>query len=316
MLSIYPLLIGTLLYIGASVMQWNFIMLCIIMFGICIIIGFLAALTGVGGAVIFTPIMMAFTSINTDVIRTTGLAIATVGSLIASRQYLGKGLANFNAIILTAIPYTISAIVGAVLGLEITRSFGNVGAAVIRLGLAILMLFIIGLFLWKGKQVDIPNPTNKNDKIAEIFQLVNARYYEESLKTVITYRAANTVWGLLCFIGVGLVSGMFGVGAGWAIVPVYNLVMYLPLKVAAATSKVLIAIGDTGALWVYINSGALVFPFLVPCVVGMVLGTEIGVRVMPKAKIPIIRWVIIAVMLVTSARLFQQSIPILMGWSA
>ena len=283
----------------------------------CIVIGFLAALAGVGGAVLFTPIMMAFTSINTDVIRTTGLAIATVGSLIASRQYLGKGLANFNAIILTAIPYTISAILGAILGLEITRSFGNTGVAIIRLGLAILMLFIVGLFLWKGKQVDIPNPpANKDDRIARIFQLADARYYEESLKTVVTYKAINTVWGLLCFMGVGLISGMFGVGAGWAIVPVYNLVMYLPLKVAAATSKVLIAIGDTGALWVYINSGALVFPFLVPCVIGMVLGTEMGVRVMPRVKVSVVRWVIIIVMLVTSARLFQQAIPVLMGWSA
>ncbi|ADY00688.1 hypothetical protein VMUT_0477 [Vulcanisaeta moutnovskia 768-28] len=315
MLNTYPLLVGTTLYIGASNAQWDFVVFCITMLVICIIIGFLAALAGVGGAVLFTPIMMAFTAINTDVIRTTGLAIATVGSLIASRQYLSKGLANFNAIILTAVPYTVSSILGAVLGLEITRSFGNVGVASIRLGLAALMLFIVGLFLWRGRQVDIPNSVNKVDRIARIFQLENARYYEESLRTVVTYKAVNTVWGLLCFIGVGLVSGMFGVGAGWAIVPVYNLVMYLPLKVAAATSKVLIAIGDTGALWVYINSGALVFPFLAPCVIGMVLGTELGVRVMPKAKIPIIRWVIIAVMLITSVRLFQQAIPILMGWS-
>ena len=88
------------------------------------------------------------------------------------------------------------------------------------------------------------------------------------------------------------------------------------MRVAAATSKVVIAIGDSGALWVYINSGALVFPFLVPCVIGMVLGTEMGVRVMPRVKVSVVRWVIIIVMLVTSARLFQQAIPVLMGWSA
>ena len=42
-------------------------------------------------------------------------------------------------------------------------------------------------------------------------------------------------------------AGMFGLGAGWANVPVLNLLMGAPLKISVATSKFLLAITDTSA---------------------------------------------------------------------
>ncbi|MFZ8810240.1 MAG: hypothetical protein ACO2PN_19320 [Pyrobaculum sp.] len=55
--------------------------------------------------------------------------------------------------------------------------------------------------------------------------------------------------------GVGLVSGVFGVG-GWALVPVFNLVMGVPLKVAC--SEVAVAFGDAAA---YLSAGFKLFCF-------------------------------------------------------
>jgi uncharacterized membrane protein YfcA len=36
---------------------------------------------------------------------------------------------------------------------------------------------------------------------------------------VVRYGAGRTAWGLAAVFGVGLVSGVFGVGGGWALVP-------------------------------------------------------------------------------------------------
>jgi len=63
--------------------------------------------------------------------------------------------------------------------------------------------------------------------------------------------------GLAAVFGVGLVSGVFGVGGGWALVPVFNLVMGLPLKVAC--SEVAIALGDAAAT--YLSVGFRLFGF-------------------------------------------------------
>ena len=57
-------------------------------------------------------------------------------------------------------------------------------------------------------------------------------------------------------------AGMFGLGAGWANVPVLNLVMGAPIKISVATSKFLLSITDTSAAWIYLNNGA-VLPLMV-----------------------------------------------------
>ncbi len=71
------------------------------------------------------------------------------------------------------------------------------------------------------------------------------------------YGAGRTAWGLAAAFGVGLVSGVFGVGGGWALVPVFNLVMGLPLKVAC--SEAAIALGDAAAVATYLSAGFRLF---------------------------------------------------------
>jgi len=69
--------------------------------------------------------------------------------------------------------------------------------------------------------------------------------------------------------GVGLVSGVFGVGG--ALVPVFNLVMGLPLKVAC--SEATIALGDAAATYL---SARFRPDFLVSTQVGAVWGLGRG----------------------------------------
>jgi uncharacterized membrane protein YfcA len=280
---------------------------------LCIVIGFIASLAGVGGGVLFTPIMMAFTSINPDVVRSTGLAIATMSSLVSARPYLRGNLANFRLVLVSSVPYTLFAIIGSIIGLHITSVFGSVGKSIIRLSLGILVLAIAALFMVRGNKTDIPKPPRNRDKLAESLRL-NSAYREGSLNMLIEYRVVNLQWGLLSLMGVGLVSGMFGLGAGWAIVPVYNMLMYLPLKVASASSIVLIGIGDTAAMWVYINSGAFIPLFAIPCLLGIIIGARLGSRIMPKVKVSWIRILVIIVMIIAGLRLIQQSLPLLVGW--
>ena len=289
------------------------VMFLVTIFLICIFLGFVAALAGVGGVVLFTPIMIAFTSIHPDIVRATGLAIATMSSLMSARPYLGRGIANFNLALFSALPYTIFAIIGSLIGLHITAVMGSFGKALIRFALGVLVLFIVILMITKGRRTEYPTPPmDKYDRLANAFEL-NSSYYEISLRRIIEYRVVNTTWGSLCFMGIGLVSGMFGLGAGWAIVPVYNLVMYVPLKVATATSLVVIGIGDTAAMWVYINNGAMIPIFVIPCLLGCMIGAQVGSRLMPKLRANIIRWFVILAMFLASARLIQQAMPVIMG---
>jgi hypothetical protein len=162
------------------------------------------------------------------------------------------------------------------------------------------------LIIFGGRRVEYPEVQNV-DSFTERLAL-SMSYYEESLGKVVDYRVKRAPVGILLFCGVGLISGLFGVGAGWAMVPVFNLVMLAPLKVAAASSKVLIGIGDTAAIWPYIMGGGIFPLFAVPCMVGLVIGTIIGAKIMIKVKARFIRWLIVAVMFVSGIKLVLDGV--------
>ena len=94
------------------------------------------------------------------------------------------------------------------------------------------------------------------------------------------WQVHRTPAGLVLFTGIGVLAGMFGLGAGWANVPVLNLVMGAPLKVSAGTSSFILSLVDSSAAWVYLNQGAVLAIIAVPSVIGMMLGARIGARLL------------------------------------
>ena len=281
------------------------------LFAICFCIGVIAVFAGVGGGVIFTPIFMGFTQIDSYIIRSTGLLVAMAGALVAARPFLRAGIANMRLLYTGAVPYTISALAGALLAGYIEKHMEAAGEVFLQGGLGLLIIGIGCLFLFSGKKTEYPI-VKKIDRLTQGFDL-SMSYYEKSLDKKIHYDVTRVGPGLILFCLVGLISGLFGLGAGWAMVPVFNMVMLTPLKVAAACSKVMISIGDSAAIWPYIKGGGLIPVFAVPCMIGLITGTMAGTRLMLRTKATYVRWIIIAVMFLTGTRLLIKGISLAKG---
>ncbi|MFO8010018.1 MAG: sulfite exporter TauE/SafE family protein [Dehalococcoidia bacterium] len=277
-----------------------------IIFAICTVIGMIAVLGGVGGGVVFTPLFMGFTPIDSFIIRATGLFVAMCGALVAARPFLRKGLANIRILMFAAVPYAVFAVIGALMAGWIDQNMGATGDALIKLSLGILVIGIGGLIFFGGSKVEYPDVRGV-DSFTERIKL-SMSYWEESLGKVVHYKVKRAPIGILLFCFVGLISGLFGLGAGWAMVPVFNLVMLAPLKVAAACSKVLIGIGDTAAVWPYIKHGGIFPLFAVPSMMGLVLGTVLGAKVMLRIKAGPIRYLIIVIMIFSGIKLVIDGI--------
>lgn len=276
---------------------------------ICIVIGILAVMSGTGGGVIFTPLMLGFTQIDSYIIRATGIFIAMSGALIAARPYFKRGIANIRLLIFSAVPYSIFAIIGALLAGYIDTHMGMTGEALIRGVLGILVVGIGFVFIFAGNRTDYP-VVNNVDSFSKKMGF-GMSYWESSLNKNVSYQIKRTLPGLILLCAVGLISGLFGLGAGWAIVPVFNLVLLAPLKVAAACSTVLISMGDTAAIWPYVLGGGL-FPLIaIPCLLGMIMGTHIGSKIMLKSKPTFVRWIIIAIMFGAGIKLITKSLSLL-----
>lgn len=120
----------------------------------------------------------------------------------------------------------------------------------------------------------------------------------------------RTPLGLALFLLIGVLAGMFGLGAGWANVPVLNLVMGAPLKVSAATSGFILSLVDSSAAWVYLNRGAVLAIVAVPSVVGMMLGAQIGARLLKVIPAATVRKLVIALLLFAGLRAFLKGLHV------
>ena len=131
---------------------------------------------------------------------------------------------------------------------------------------------------------------------------LRGRYEDPAEGAVVDWRTRRTLTGFVAFAGIGFLGGVFGLGAGFANVPVLNFVMAAPLKVAVGTSGLIISIVNSSAAWVYIHRGALLPALAVPAILGVMLGSRLGASVLARTPATVVRRVVIAVLLLAGAR--------------
>ena len=263
-------------------------------------LGVVAVLGGVGGGVLYVPIVSGFFPFHLDFVRGAGLLVALAGALAAGPGLLKKGMADLRLSIPVALIASSSAIVGAMVGLALP---GNVVQT--ALGATILAIVLI-MFL--AKKSEFPN-VPKADALSAALR-INGIYHEATTGQNIDWKIHRTPQGLLTFILIGFMAGMFGLGAGWANVPVLNLMMGAPLKVSVATSKFLLSITDTSAAWIYVNNGAVLPMMLAPSIIGIMLGSVVGVNLLAKSKPAMIRWMVIGLLSFAGLRALLKGLGI------
>ena len=274
-------------------------------------IAIIAVLGGVGGGVIFTPIMLGFTSIDTLLVRATGLVVAMFSGLVSSGPFMRRGLADIKLVLYCSIPIIIGAMAGAKTAILMADSMGETGDAILRLLLGLVLIFVAAIYILGGNKTEYPEP-GKIDGASRKLQL-RSRYWEESLHKVVEFHATNAVLGGLLFLAVGFTGGFFGLGGGWAIVPVLNVVMGVPLKVSAASSGVLLAIGNAAAVWSYITKGALIGVLAAPWMLGQIIGGILGAHILTKIRAAFVRSILIVLLLLTSLKLLARGVEALFG---
>lgn len=277
-------------------MESMWLMWIVLLFIFSVVIGVLGPISGVGGGVIFVPLSAAFFPFNIDFVRGAGLAIALTSALSSSPRLLEKKLADLKASIVVATISIASSIIGSVLGLWVTNEIPE-GKHYITIALGIL-LFIIFAVMVASKRVEFPE-VEEIDPISRKLELVG-EWFEPSRNEIVAYRLTNLPYALPAFAFIGLVAGMFGLGAGWANVPVLNLLMGAPLRIAVSTSMLIIALNDAAAMWVYVANGAVLPLIVAPSVFGVFIGANVGAMIAEKVRPRIIRLAVLGMMLLAA----------------
>jgi len=111
--------------------------------------------------------------------------------------------------------------------------------------------------------------------------------------------------------GVGLLTGFFGVGGGFVVVPALVLALGFTMPVAVGTSLLVIAINTTSALLSRMGQAIdldwlVIGVFTLAAIVGSLLGGQLAVRVRPQRLTAAFTMLLVAVALYTAARSFPQ----------
>lgn len=273
-----------------TAMPWWFWPLAL--FATCFLIGIVAVPAGIGGGTLFVPIVGGFFPFHLDFVRGAGLLVALASALAAGPMLLRGGLASLRLALPLALIASISSILGAMLGLALPANIIQMALGVIVLGIVALMFTV--------KKSEFP-VVPRADRLSSALAM-HGVFVDGASGNRVDWKVHRTPLGLFLFLLIGIMAGMFGIGAGWANVPALNLLMGAPLKVAAGTSGLVLSLVDSAAAWVYMNRGAVLPMIAVPSVVGMMLGARIGARLLNVLPASVIRKLVIALLLFAGIR--------------
>lgn len=272
------------------------------LFVLSLALGAVAVVAGVGGGVLFVPIVGGFFPFHLDFVRGAGLLLALCGALAAGPSLLRSGTASLRLAMPLALVGSIASIGGALIGFALPTNVLEVALGATIVGVGILMM--------RHTPTVRPGATEPDALAAALG--MHGVYRDPATGQEFPWSARRTPAGLAVFAVIGTLAGMFGLGAGWANVAALNLLMGMPLKLSVGTSGFMLSVVDTSAAWVYINRGAVLPLLVAPSIIGVMLGARIGVRVLRTVSGPAVRRLVVVLLLFAGLRALLKGLGV---WS-
>jgi len=264
---------------------------------ISIPVGFLGALTGLGGASILIPILVSFGIPVKEAIASGMVAIIATSSGSAS-SYVKEGIANVKV----AMYLEMFTIIGAIAGATITTVIPSV-----YLYFFFAAFLSTSFFRWGQSMKDDGVPSRGQDRISRWLDLEGS-YFDEARKQVVEYKVNNALLGGGGMLVAGLAAGMLGIGAGAFKVTVQESILRLPPKVSSTTSNFIIGMTALAGTSVYLLSGLLNLTLMGPMAVGTTIGALVGGRVLNKMRNRSLRILFFAIVAFLIAQMLYKGI--------
>ena len=240
--------------------------------------GFLGSLTGLGGGVVIVPLLtLAF---GVDIRYAIGASLVSViaTSSGAAAAYVREGFSNIRIGMFLEIATTAGALVGAALASTVSSQI----LAVIFGAVLIYSAFLSGRRQKKDHLMDRP------DRWAELLKL-DASYPTGDGK--VTYHVRGVPVGFSLMFVAGSLSGLLGIGSGAVKVLAMDQAMRLPFKVSTTTSNFMIGVTAAAGAGVYLSRGYIDPGLAMPVVLGVLIGSLLGARVLLGAKTRLLRFI-------------------------
>jgi len=270
-------------------------------FVLAIPIGLLIGLTmgalGGGGSILTVPALVYLLDQNTQAATTGSLLIVGITALAAMVAHYRAGRVRVSQGVVFGVLGIAGSYVGSLLSVRVAPDL-------LLAAFSVLILVVAAMMFARSRRGQSGLPDADGGAGQDEVSIITLRpsftcAWSRALKVLITASA------------VGLLTGFFGVGGGFAAVPALVLVLGFTMPVAVGTSLLVIAINSASAVASRVGHGVrldwtLLGVFTLAAVVGSLFGGRLAARVRPERLTAAFTVLLVVVGMYTAARSVPQ----------
>jgi uncharacterized membrane protein YfcA len=257
--------------------------------------GFLGSLTGLGGGVIIIPFLALVMGVDIRYAIGASLVSVIATSSGAAAAYVREGYTNIRIGMFLEVATTLGALGGAVIALHVPPD-----AIAVVFGLVLLHSAWVSFRASRGTEVSVPA-----DPLATRLRM-NGSYPTPEGEKSYNVRSVPAGFGLMAVAGV--LSGLLGIGSGALKVIAMDRIMKMPFKVSTTTSNFMIGVTAAASAGVYLNRGYIDPGLALPVMLGVLIGSLAGARLLAGARTRVLRIVFAAAIVLLGFEMIYKGI--------
>jgi uncharacterized membrane protein YfcA len=267
------------------------------MLGGGVVAGVFGSLLGLGGGILIVPLLSLGFGLPVREAVGVSLVCVIVTSGASAAVYLERKVANLRLGMVLELFTATGAVVGGLVAFLLDDR--------ILAGLFTGMLLYVAVSMLRGaRTAEIPGAATEAP--ARASEPSEARRFVDSLSGP-GYRVSRLGFGAVGAVFAGVLSAILGIGGGIVKVPLMHLAMEIPLRVATATSNLMVGItASTSAIVYLLRSG--IDPYVAgPTALGVFVGAALGSRAAHRVDLRVLRLLFVIVLLYTALQMGRRA---------
>ncbi len=258
--------------------------------------GAFGSLLGLGGGILIVPLLTLGFGLSLPEAVGVSLVSVIMTSSAAAGVYLERHVANLRLGMTLELFTATGALVGGLIAVAIDERL-----------LSILFAGLLGYVAFTmaraphaehGPEIDTLDDHDDDSPLAPTLDRLSGE----------GYRVRNLGRGVVGATGAGVASALFGIGGGIIKVPLMSLAMGVPLRVATATSNLMIGITAAASAVIYLFRGEI-DPYVAgPTAIGVFIGATLGSRLGHRIDLRYLRILFVVVLLYTAFQMLLRGL--------
>jgi uncharacterized membrane protein YfcA len=237
--------------------------------------GLVGNLLGLGGGIFIVPGLVLIFGLPAHSAVAAGLVAVIATSSAGGGRNAESGLANVRLGMILEPATVLGAISGALLAHLLPEQ--------VLLSLFTALLAVVSVTLWR------PKPTEVDDANPGQGGLLDGEYHDPRLVRHVRYSVRNVPMAVGASFGAGVMSALLGVGGGIVKVPALHILCGVPMKAAVATSNFMIGVTAAASAVIYLEAGHVPAVVAATISLGVLLGSQAGLRLVRRISEPGLR---------------------------